>query len=272
MIFDTHTHYDDEQFDADREELLCSMHTQNVGTILNVGASLEGCRASVKLAARYDFIYAALGVHPDDVGKLDEAFLTWMRDEARRNPKVVAIGEIGLDYHWDVEPRAVQQKWFVRQIDLARELDLPFAVHSRDAAKDTFDLICEHAKGMRGVLHCFSYSPEMALDYVKRGFYIGLGGVVTFKNAKKAKEVAAAVPLEKILLETDCPYMAPTPHRGKRNQSGYLDLVAEQIAGIKGISKEQVIAQTEANAKELFLNRPAALTCCHVGTGETQSE
>lgn len=253
MIFDTHAHYDDEQFDEDRAALLSSMYSHNVGTIINVGASLDGCRTSVALAEQYDFIYAAVGVHPDEVGGLDEAFLQWMRETACSKPKVVAIGEIGLDYHWDVEPREIQKKWFLRQMDLARELSLPIIVHSRDAAKDTYDMIAEHGKDLSGVIHCYSYSPEMAEEYVKLGYHIGLGGVVTFKNAKKAKETAAVIPLEWILLETDAPYMAPTPFRGKRNNSILIDYVAEEIAQIKGISKDEVIAVTEENARRLFL-------------------
>lgn len=252
MIFDTHAHYDDEQFDSDRETLLAGMRDRNVGTIINVGASFRGCRASVSLADQYDFIYAAVGIHPDEIGCMDESVLSWMRETAASHPKVVAIGEIGLDYHWDVEPREVQKKWFVRQMELARELGLPIAVHSRDAAKDTFDLIAEYGKGLSGVIHCYSYSPEMAAEYVKLGYHIGLGGVVTFKNAKKAKETATAIPLERILLETDCPYMAPVPFRGKRNGSAYIDYVADEIGRIRGISKEEVIAVTEQNAKRLF--------------------
>lgn len=252
MIFDTHAHYDDEQFDSDRETLLAGMHTRNVGTIINVGATLEGCRASVELAERYDFVYAAVGIHPDETGCMDESVLSWMRETAASHPKVVAIGEIGLDYHWDVEPREVQKKWFIRQMELAGELGLPIAVHSRDAAKDTFDLIAEHGKELSGVIHCYSYSPEMAAEYVKLGYHIGLGGVVTFKNAKKAKETAREIPLERILLETDCPYMAPVPYRGKRNCSFYIDYVAEEIGRIKGVSREEVIAVTEQNAKTLF--------------------
>ncbi len=252
MIFDTHAHYDDAQFDEDRDALLSSMHENNVGTIINVGASLEGCRASVRLAGQYDFIYAAAGVHPDEVGELDEDFLDWIRQTALSDPKVVAIGEIGLDYHWDVEPREVQKQWFIRQMKLAEEVSLPIIVHSRDAARDTFDLIAEHGRDLSGVIHCYSYSPEMAKEYVRLGYHIGLGGVVTFKNAKKAKETAAAIPLERILLETDAPYMAPTPFRGKRNNSILIDYVAEEIAGIRGITKEEVIAVTEENARRLF--------------------
>ncbi len=252
MIFDTHAHYDDEQFDADRDELLLDMRNRNVGTIVNAGATPEGCRASVTLAQQYDFVYAAVGVHPDDVGSLDDEFMGWMRETARTNLNVVAIGEIGLDYHWDVEPREVQQYWFVRQMEMARELGLPIAVHSREAAQDTFDLIARHGQGLSGILHCYSYSPEMAREYVKLGYYIGLGGVVTFKNAKKAKETATAISLDRIVLETDCPYMAPTPFRGKRNSSDLIAYVAEEIARLKGISAEEVIAVTEENAKRLF--------------------
>ena len=190
MIFDTHAHYDDEQFDTDREVLLLGMAEQNVGTIINVGASLDGCWRSVELAHQYPFVYAAVGVHPDEVGDLNDQTFARLRETARTEEKVVAIGEIGLDYHWDVQPHEVQQHWFVQQMDLAKELDLPIAVHSRDAAKDTFDLIAARGKNQRGVIHCYSYSPEMAQEYVKLGYHIGLGGVVTFKNAKKAKETA----------------------------------------------------------------------------------
>ena len=229
-----------------------NMAEQNVGTIINVGASLDGCWRSVELAHQYPFVYAAVGIHPDEVGDLNEESFARLRETARMEEKVVAIGEIGLDYHWDVQPHEVQKYWFVKQMELAKELDLPIAVHSRDAAKDTFDLIAARGKGQRGVIHCYSYSPEMAQEYVKLGYHIGLGGVVTFKNAKKAKETARQIPLERILLETDSPYMAPTPFRGKRNNSAYIDYVAQEIADLKGISKEEVIAVTEENAKKLF--------------------
>ncbi|MCD8151581.1 MAG: TatD family hydrolase [Clostridiales bacterium] len=252
MIFDTHAHYDDEQFDMDRDDLLSGMRDRNVGTIVNVGASPAGCRAGVELAGQYDFVYAAVGLHPDEVGALSEDFLDWMRRTAETNPKVVAIGEIGLDYHWDVEPREVQQDCFVRQMELARAVGLPILVHSREAAQDTFDLIAAHGRGLGGIIHCYAYSPEMAMEYVKLGYHIGLGGVVTFKNARKAKETAAAVPLEHIVLETDCPYMAPTPFRGKRNSSDLIVYVAEEIARLKGISPEEVIAVSEENAKRIF--------------------
>lgn len=251
MIFDTHAHYDDEQFEQDREELLASMKDQNVGTIVNVSATLESCRRSIALAEKYPYIYAAVGIHPDEVGALNEETFTDMK-ALFGHKKVVAVGEIGLDYYWDNEPHEVQKKWFVRQLELARELDLPVLIHSREAASDTLYVMREYAKGLSGVIHCFSYSKEIAEEYVKMGFYIGIGGVVTFKNAKKLKEVAAAVPIERILLETDCPYMAPEPYRGKRNQSGYLSYVAEQIGAVKGMSAKEVIQQTEKNARIMY--------------------
>lgn len=251
MIFDTHAHYDSEQFNEDRNELLTGLPERNVGRIINVGASLDGCRASLALAEKYPFIYAAVGVHPDEVGQLNEETFEWLR-AAARSPKVVAIGEIGLDYHWNVEPEEVQKEWFIRQLELARELDLPVNIHSRDAAQDTMDIMKEHAKGLRGIIHCYSYSREMAEEYVKMGFHIGIGGVVTFKNSKKLKSVASSIPLERIVLETDCPYMAPIPYRGKRNNSAYIDFVAATIAALRGITKEEVIEITEQNALELF--------------------
>ncbi|MCD8300354.1 MAG: TatD family hydrolase [Clostridiales bacterium] len=252
MIFDTHAHYDDKQFDPDRDALLGSMHERNVGNIVNVGAALVGCYDSVALAEKYDFIYAAVGVHPDEVGDINGEFLAWMEQTARTNLKVVAIGEIGLDYHWDVQSHEVQAEWFIRQMDMARELGLPIMVHSREAAQDTFDIIKGHGRDLGGIIHCYSYSPEMAVEYVKLGYHIGLGGVVTFKNSKKAKETARNIPLESIVLETDCPYMAPVPFRGKRNSSDLIKYVAEEIAAIKGIPVETVIEQTEINAKELL--------------------
>lgn len=251
MIFDTHAHYDDEQFEQDRAELLASMGGQNVGTIVNVSATLDSCRRSIALAGQYPYVYAAVGIHPDEVGALNEDTFAEMKT-LFGHEKVVAVGEIGLDYYWDNEPHEVQRKWFVRQLELARELELPVLIHSREAASDTLYVMKEYAQGLRGVIHCFSYSKEIAEEYVKMGFYIGIGGVVTFKNAKKLKEVAAAVPIERILLETDCPYMAPEPYRGKRNQSGYLSYVAEQIAAIKGMPVEEVIEQTENNAREMY--------------------
>ncbi len=251
MIFDTHTHYDAEQFDKDRVELLSSMREHNVGFILNVGATLDGCKSSVEFARKYPFMYAAVGVHPDEVGALNDETFAWM-EELLLDEKAVAVGEIGLDYYWDNEPREVQKEWFIRQLALARKHDLPVCIHSRDAAEDTLNVMREYAKGLRGVIHCFSYSPEIAKEYVKNGFYIGVGGVVTFKNGKKMKEVVKATPIERILLETDCPYLAPEPYRGKRNSSIYLDRVAQEIGQLKGMTANEVIEVTEQNAKTLF--------------------
>lgn len=250
-IFESHAHYDSRKFEEDREELLSSMQENGIGTIMNVGATWKSVTTVVELAEQYPFMYAALGLHPDEVGDLDDEKFEFLKSQCNHE-KVVAIGEIGLDYYWDNESHDVQKKWFIRQLDLARELDLPVIIHSRDAAEDTLKIMKEHAKGLRGVIHCFSYSKELAEEYVKMGFYIGVGGVVTFKNGKKLKEVVEAIPLERILLETDCPYLAPEPYRGKRNSSLYIPHIAQEIADLKGITYEEVVAQTEQNAKMLF--------------------
>lgn len=251
MIFESHAHYDAHQFDEDREELLHSMQENGVGTIINVCADWDSVTEVVEMAKSYPFMYAAVGLHPDEVGDLDEERFEFLKSQCQKE-KVVAVGEIGLDYYWDNESHDVQKKWFVRQLELARELDLPVIIHSRDAAEDTLKVMKEHAQGLRGVIHCFSYSKELAEEYVKMGFHIGIGGVVTFKNGKKLKEVAEAIPLERILLETDCPYLAPEPYRGKRNSSLYIPHIAQAIADIKGITYDEVVAQTEQNAKTLF--------------------
>ena len=251
MIFDSHAHYDSSQFDEDRAELLNSMQENGVGIIVNVCADWDSVTEVVDLVQSYPFMYAAVGMHPDEVGDLDEGRFEFLKAQCKKE-KVVAVGEIGLDYYWDNESHNIQKKWFVRQLDLARELGLPVIIHSRDAAEDTLKIMKEHAQGLRGVIHCFSYSKELAEEYVKMGFHIGIGGVVTFKNGKKLKEVAEIVPLERILLETDCPYLAPEPYRGKRNSSLYIPHIAQAIADIKGISYEEVVAQTERNAKMLF--------------------
>ncbi len=251
MIFDTHAHYDDEQFDSDRAELLGSMADNGVGMIVNVSASYASCERVADMAQEYPFMYAAVGIHPDAVGDLDEESFARMKELFKRD-KVVAVGEIGLDYYWDHESHDVQKRWFIRQLDLARELQLPVLIHSREAAADTMDVMKEHGRGLKGVIHCYSYSKEMAREYVKMGYYIGVGGVVTFKNARKLKETVEEIPLESIVLETDCPYLAPVPYRGKRNNSAYIKYIAEEVARIKGISPEEVILQTEENARELY--------------------
>ena len=251
MIFESHAHYDSEQFDEDRHELLMSMPENGVGTIINSGANWDSVTEVVEMAAKYPFMYAAVGVHPDEVGDLNDERFEYLKSQCQKD-KVVAVGEIGLDYYWDNESHDVQKKWFIKQLELARELDLPVIIHSRDAAADTLEIMKEYGQGLRGVIHCFSYSIELAREYVKMGYYIGIGGVVTFKNGRKLKEIAAEIPLERILLETDCPYLAPVPFRGKRNCSAYISYVAQEIANLKGISYEEVVAQTEKNGKELF--------------------
>ena len=251
MIFDTHAHYDDEQFDTDRDELLNSMNEAGVGTIVNVSASVESWDEVVALTLKYPFVYGAVGVHPDYVGDLNEENFAYLEEVAKKD-KIVAIGEIGLDYYWDKEGHDIQKEWFTRQLDLAIKLNLPVIIHSREAAADTFEIMKEYADKVTGVIHCYSYSPEQAKEYVKMGFYIGIGGVVTFKNAKKLKEVVENVPLDRIVLETDCPYLSPEPNRGKRNSSKNLVYVADQISKLKGVSYEEVIKVTEQNARALY--------------------
>ncbi len=254
MIFETHAHYDDSRFEDDRDELLKGMEEAGIGRIINSGASVDSTKMTIKLAQAYQHVYAAVGVHPSEIEEMDEVFLEWMRMQTNWE-KAVAIGEIGLDYYWDKEPEVQenQRYWFKRQLELAKEVQLPVIIHSRDAAADTMQMLKDVQEwNLKGVIHCYSYSKEMALEFIKMGYYIGVGGVVTFKNAKKLVETVEAIPLERILLETDCPYMAPEPFRGKRNSSLYLPYVLKKIAKIKGISTEEVERVTEANARALF--------------------
>lgn len=254
MIFDTHAHYDDEQFDADREELLSGMKAGGVGMIVDAAATVASWDKILELTEKYPFLYGSVGVHPDEVGDLNEENFARMSELADRK-KIVAIGEIGLDYYWDKEPEVqnAQRYWFRRQMELARETNLPVIIHSRDAAADTMEVMKEvHAEEIPGVIHCYSYSREMAQEFIKMGYYIGVGGVVTFKNAKKLKETVEAIPLERILLETDCPYMAPEPHRGTRNDSSNIPFVIAKIAELKEITAEEVERVTEENAGRLF--------------------
>ena len=252
MIFDTHAHYDDEAFDEDREELLSSLKEHGIEAVTNIGASLKSSRATLELAARYPFVYGAIGVHPNEVDELDEEGIAWLKESSSK-PGVVAIGEIGLDYYWDEPDRKIQQKWFVRQLELAKEVDLPVVIHSRDAAKDTLDIMKSMRHGeLSGVIHCFSYTKEMAREYLNMGFYLGIGGVVTFKNAKKLKEVVEYMPLEQLVLETDCPYLAPVPNRGKRNSSLNLPYVVEEIAALKNTTPEKVMEVTNQNARKMY--------------------
>ena len=252
MIFDTHAHYDDDAFDEDRDVLLSGMGEQNVEYIVNVGASMASSERSIKLAEKYPFVYAAVGVHPDEVGELDEKKFAKLR-EWTNHEKVKAVGEIGLDYYWDKEKHDLQKHWFMRQMELASEVKLPMIVHSREAAKDTLDMvIAAKPLNLSGIIHCYSYSVEQAREYLNMGYYIGIGGVVTFKNAKKLKEVAEYTPLSQIVLETDCPYLAPTPFRGKRNDSSKIAYVAEELAAIKQVPVEEVIRITNENGRRLY--------------------
>lgn len=251
MIFDTHAHYDDRQFEDDREELLGVMQENGIGWIVDAGSDIASWDEIEELTKRYPFVYGAIGVHPDEVGELDEEKMQQM-ERLLAKEKMVAVGEIGLDYYWEKENRDLQKKWLIRQLELARRLDLPVIIHSREAAADTMEIMKQHAKGLDGVIHCFSYSLEQAKEYVNMGFYLGIGGVVTFKNGKKLKEVVQEIPLEFLVLETDSPYLAPVPHRGKRNNSQNLVYVAEEIAALKGVSYEEVVRQTTENAKKLY--------------------
>lgn len=252
MIFDTHAHYDDEQFDIDREELLGKMQEAGIETIVDVGASIETTKKALELAHRYDFIYAAVGVHPSEVAELDDDSIELLRGLSR-DENCVAIGEIGLDYHWPEPEPELQKLWFKRQLNLARQENLPVIIHSRDAAADTLEILRdERAEEIGGVVHCFSYSKEVARECLKMGFYIGIGGVLTFKNARKMVEVMEDTPMDRILLETDCPYLAPEPFRGKRNSSLYLPYVVRKMAEIKGISADEVISITRENARTMY--------------------
>ncbi len=252
MIYETHTHFDDKAFDDDRDEAIRRAMAADVCRFVNVGASMGSSRTSLELAHTYDGFFAAVGVHPEETADLTEddmkTLLRYAKDE-----KVVAIGEIGLDYYWDEPARDIQKKWFSRQLDLARKAVLPIIIHSRDAAKDTLDILKEKNAGeIGGIMHCFSYSVEVAAQCLDMGFYIGVGGVVTFKNGRKLREVVQYVPLDRIVTETDSPYMAPVPNRGKRNTSEYLPLIIEEIAAVKGVSRETVETATFENAVRLF--------------------
>ena len=254
MIFETHAHYDDERFLEDRKEVMERVLAGGVGRIVNVGASIASTKHTLELAEQYENVYAAVGVHPSDIGDLTEETFAWLRECASFG-KTVAIGEIGLDYYWNKEAdvQARQREWFLRQLVLARDTKLPVIIHSRDAAQDTMNIMKQAREwGVPGVIHCYSYSAEMAQEYVKMGYYIGVGGVVTFKNAKKLVQTVAETPMERILLETDSPYLAPEPHRGHRNDSRELVYVVEKIAQIKGITPEEVEAITWDNASQLF--------------------
>ena len=251
-IFDTHAHYDDRAFDEDREELLASLPEQGIARVVNVGSSLDACKRTIDLMNRYDYIYGAIGVHPCDSGELTEEDILWLKEQCQHE-KCVAVGEIGLDYYWDEPEREIQKKWFVRQLALAREVQLPVIIHSRDAAKDTLDIMAaEKAGEIGGVVHCYSYTKETAKTILDMDFYFGIGGVLTFSNAKKLKEAVEYIPLDKIVLETDCPYLSPVPNRGKRNSSLNLPYVVAAMAELKGVSEEEVRRVMWENSLKLY--------------------
>lgn len=251
-IFDTHAHYDDEAFDEDREQLLADLPKQGIGRVVNIGASLASCKRTLELMDKYDYIYGALGIHPCDTENLTEVDMDWLKEKCGHE-KCVALGEIGLDYYWDEPDREIQRKWFVRQLQLAREVQLPVIIHSRDAAKETIDIMtAERAGEIGGVVHCYSYTKESARAFLDMGFYFGIGGVITFKNAKKLKEAVEYIPMDRIVLETDCPYLSPEPNRGKRNSSLNLPYVAAAIAQLKGISEEEVRRITWENGCRMY--------------------
>lgn len=254
MIFESHAHYDDDAFDEDRESLLGSLQQQGIEYVINVGASLASTARAISLAADYDFIYAAAGVHPSDTDELNEENFIWLKGQCKKD-KVVAVGEIGLDYHYPDTNKPIQQKWFVRQLQLANEVQLPVIIHSRDAAKDTLDIMKGEAPVEKGgVIHCYSYTKELARDFLNMGYYFGIGGVLTFKNAKKLREAVEYIPMDRLLIETDSPYLAPEPYRGKRNCSLYLPYVVDALAEIKGLTPEEVITITRENGLSLFMN------------------
>lgn len=261
MIFDTHAHYDSREFDEDRDELIASLPEHGIGRVVNVGARLEGSRNSVRLSEQYDHFYAAVGVHPDDCGAMEESWIDELRELASHE-KVVAIGEIGLDYHGfgvyeDKVDKETQKHWFWEQLMLAKELALPVIIHSRNASEDTLSIMRKaREEGIeRVVMHCYSYASEAAKEYVSMGYYLGFGGVVTYEGQRKLTKVLEHVPLDHILLETDCPYLAPTPHRGERNSSLYLPAVRDRIAQIKGVSPEEVERITWDNGCRLFFTK-----------------
>jgi len=256
MIFESHAHYDDRAFDEDRDSLLLSMRDKGIEYIVDVAAEYESIDVIYEMTQKYDFVYGTVGVHPSELDGMNEDRFEEMRKKALRN-KIVAIGEIGLDYYWEKEEeaKANQRDWFVKQLQLARDVNKPIIIHSREAAADTLDIMKKEAVDLRGVVHCYSYSKELAKVYADMGYYFGIGGVLTYKNAKKLVEVVEYLPLEQILLETDSPYLSPVPNRGKRNSSLNLPYVAEKIAEIKNIPYDTVVDVTSSNAKRLFFNK-----------------
>ena len=253
MYFESHAHYDDKRFDEDRHELLMKMHKNGVDYIVNAGATMKSSCQGIEMSKKYDFVYASVGVHPHDVKDMTEKDIDTLKDMCLNNKKVVSVGEIGLDFYYDYSPRDVQIHWFKKQLSMSEEVGKPVIIHSRDASQPCFDIIKESCS-RRGVIHCYSGDVEMALEYCKMGFFIGIGGVITFGNAKKLVDVVSALPLEKILLETDAPYLSPNPNRGTRNDSQNLKYICDKIAEIKKVSPEEVYTTTHANCCSLFFN------------------
>lgn len=252
MLFDSHAHYNDAQFDTDRDGIIDYVKKNGVGMIMNVADSVRSVKKVLDIAEKYPFVYASVGVHPEEVGELDEQDLEYLEKMSAHN-KVRAIGEIGLDYYYDDVEKDVQKYWFKRQIELAQKVELPVIIHDRDAHGDCMEILKSFdMEKIDGVMHCFSGSAEMASELVEMGMYIGIGGVVTFKNAKKVRKAIEAVPLDRVLIETDCPYLAPEPHRGTRNNSALMHFTAEKIAELKGVSKAEVEKATFKNAMRLY--------------------
>lgn len=252
MLIDSHAHLDDKRFDNDRDEIIKNLKSNGVELVINIGADVPSSVKGVSLSEEYENIYATVGVHPHDAKDVDETTIELLRALAKKD-KVVAIGEIGLDYHYDNSPRDIQRKWFREQIKLAKELNLPIVVHEREASQDVYDIIKEESdENLTGVIHCFSGSLEMAKEYIKLGFYISFAGPVTFKNARIPKEVAKEIPLDRLLIETDSPYLTPEPYRGKRNDPTHVRYVAEKIAELKNIKYDEIVKATNENTKKLF--------------------
>ena len=259
MFFESHAHYDDKRFDIDREEILSKLEQNGIDYVVNVGADIKSSKESVIFSKKYSYIYSAVGVHPHYVDKMKESDLEILETLCKEE-KVIAIGEIGLDFYYDNSPREKQRIWFARQLNLAKKLNLPVVIHSREASQEVFDTLKETSLSDRdgagaGVIHCYSESLEMAKEYIKQGYYIGIGGVITFKNAKKLVNVVENIPLESILLETDCPYLSPIPNRGERNDSTNLKYIAKAISEIKNIPLKEVARITTKNAIKLFLKK-----------------
>ena len=252
MMIESHTHMDDSAFDEDREHLIREIKSSGIEYMMNISASLTSIKSSMELAKEYEFIYTSVGVHPSETAELDSRNFKWLKEQIKYE-KVKAIGEIGLDYYWQEPEKEVQQYWFREQLRLAHEVNLPVIIHSREAAADTYKIMKEEkADQLAGVIHCFSYTKETARDYLNWNYYFGIGGVITFQNAKKLKEAVEYIPIENIILETDSPYLAPVPFRGKRNSSLNLPLIAQAIADLKGMNVEKVIEITAENTRRLY--------------------